>query len=71
MAMTKGVIVEVVVVTVCCAGGMAVAAGGMAAAEAEARDTRGEIRIHARTPRLRLRAPSTPSDLVIPGFVMN
>jgi hypothetical protein len=27
-------------------------------------------RIQHRTPRLRLRAPSTPAELVIPGFVM-
>lgn len=28
-------------------------------------------RIQQRTPRLRPRAPSTPAELVIPGFVMN
>ena len=30
-----------------------------------------DARIHARMPRLRPRAPSTPSELVIPGLVMN
>ena len=29
------------------------------------------VRIQHRTPRLRPRAPSTPAELVIPGFVMN
>ena len=28
-------------------------------------------RIQHRTPRLRPRAPSTPAELVMPGFVMN
>ena len=30
-----------------------------------------EARIQHLTPRLRPRAPSTPAELVIPGFVMN
>ena len=30
-----------------------------------------DTRIQHLTPRLRPRAPSTPSELVIPGFVMN
>ena len=77
VAMTKGVIVDVVVVTVCGARGVAGAAGAAGVAGAadavvvDASDTMGEIRIHARTPRFNPRAPSTPSELVIPGFVIN
>ena len=76
VAMTKGVIVDVVVVTVCGArGALAVAAAlalaALAALEVavvvDARDTRGEMRIHARTPRFRPRAPSTPTEDVIAG----
>lgn len=74
--MTKGVTVVVVVVTVCGAEAEAVEEEAVEeeAAEADvvdASDTIGEIRIHARTPRFRPRAPSTPSELVIPGLVIN
>ena len=78
VAMTKGVIVDVVVVTVCGAGAGAGARGVRAALAAlaalaevavvvDASDTRGEMRIHARTPRFRPRAPSTPTEDVIAG----
>ena len=79
VAMTKGVIVDVVVVTVCGARGAAalaalaalvalVALAALAVAVVvDARDTRGEMRIHARTPRFRPRAPSTPTEDVIAG----
>ena len=71
--MTKGEIVDVVVVTVCGAVAMAVAdaVADAVAVVVDARDTIGEMRIHARTPRFRPRAPSTPSELVIPGLFMN
>ena len=45
-----------------------------AADAADAADTAMGVaatRIQHRTPRLRPRAPSTPAELVIPGFVMN
>ena len=64
VAMTKGVIVDVVVVTVCGARG---ALALEVAVVVDARDTRGEMRIHARTPRFRPRAPSTPTEDVIAG----
>lgn len=70
--MTKGVIVDVVVVTVCGARGVEVEVEAAAAAVVvDARDTSGEMRIHARTPRFRPRAPSTPSEHVIPAFVID
>jgi len=56
VAMMKGVIVDVVVVTVCGARGVA----ALVAVVVDASDTMGEIRIHARTPRFNPRAPSTP-----------
>ena len=65
VAMTKGVIVDVVVVTVCGAGARGVRAA--VAVVVDASDTRGEMRIHARTPRFRPRAPSTPTEDVIAG----
>ncbi len=73
VAMTKGVIVDVVVVTVCGAGAgargvrAALAALAEVAVVVDASDTRGEMRIHARTPRFRPRAPSTPTEDVIAG----
>ena len=86
VAMTKGVIVDVVVVAVCGARGALALAAVLAALEVavlaaleaalaasevavvvDARDTRGEMRIHARTPRFRPRAPSTPTEDVIAG----
>ena len=57
-----GVVVVVVVVVVVAA---VVAAAVVAAAVVAA------TRIQHLTPRLRPRAPSTPTELVIPGFVMN
>ena len=69
VAMTKGVIVDVVVVTVCGARGVRAALAALAevAVVVDASDTRGEMRIHARTPRFRPRAPSTPTEDVIAG----
>ena len=47
-----------------------VVAEAVAEAEAEA-EAEAATRIQHRTPRLRPRAPSTPAELVISGFVMN
>ncbi len=73
---------DVVVVEMLTGCGAGVAAAGVAArrrvvvvvaagaAEAEAAEA-VVARIQHRTPRLSPRAPSTPAELVIPGFVMN
>ncbi len=66
VARGPGAIVVVVIETGC---GVAVVV--VVVVEAVVVVVEADARIHARMPRLRPRAPSTPSELVIPGLVMN